>query len=195
MPTPIPIIFQFLSILPELNRRRRFGRPGSYPLDQGCIYISTAIPSTAIQTAYTKNSYTDIVLRAAAFCARIRRRQMRHILAFSQVTFAETCCLAGNCISLVYPYAEPISPRSDYRRITGFIVDIFDEGFVHFFCFSARADNRSRTDNLIITSDAHCQLCYASKSDSGGIRTLHYRRERAMSLTVRPRSQNVRCRV
>lgn len=117
MPTPIPIIFQFLSILPELNRRHRFGRPGSYPLDQGCIYISTAIPSTAIQTAYTKNSYTDIVLRAAAFCARIRRRQMRHILAFSQVTFAETCCLAGNCIGLVYPYAEPISPRSGYRRI------------------------------------------------------------------------------
>ena len=66
--------------------------------------------------------------------------------------------------------------------------------FCAFFCFSARADNRNWTDNLIITSDAHCQLCYASKSDSGGIRTLHYRRERAMSLTVRPRSQNVRCR-
>ena len=66
--------------------------------------------------------------------------------------------------------------------------------FCVFFCFSARAGNRTWTDNLIITSDAHCQLCYASKSDSGGIRTLHYRRERAMSLTVRPRSQNVRCR-
>ena len=66
--------------------------------------------------------------------------------------------------------------------------------FCAFFCFSARADNRNWTDNLIITSDAHCQLCYVSKSDSGGIRTLHYRRERAMSLTVRPRSQNVRCR-
>ena len=94
--------------------------------------------------------------------------------------------------------------------------------FCVFFCFSARAGNRTWTDNLIITSDAHCQLCYASKTlptglepvtlrltaecsaywaigeytdDSGGIRTLHYRRERAMSLTVRPRSQNVRCRV
>ena len=64
-----------------------------------------------------KNSHTDIVLHAVAFCAHIRQRQMRHILAFSQVTFAETCCLAGNCIGLVYPYAEPISPRSDYRRI------------------------------------------------------------------------------
>ena len=64
-----------------------------------------------------KNSHTDIVLHAAAFRAHIQQRQMRHILTFLQVTFAETCCLAGNCIGLVYPYAEPISPRSDYRRI------------------------------------------------------------------------------
>ena len=64
-----------------------------------------------------KSSHTDIVLHASAFRAHIQQRQMRHILAFSQVTFAETCCLAGNCIGLVYPYAEPISPRSDYRRI------------------------------------------------------------------------------
>ena len=156
------------------------------------IYISTAIPAAATQTAYAEKS---VCRYDAAFCAHIRQRRIRHILAFLQVTFAETCCLAGNCIGLVYPYAEPISPRSDYCRIpTGFIMDIFNEGFVYFFCFSARADHRSRTDNLIITSDAHCQLCYASKSDSGGIRTLHYRRERAMSLTVRPRSQNVRCR-
>lgn len=64
-----------------------------------------------------KNSHTDIVLHVAAFRARIRQRQMRHILAFLQVTFAETCRLAGNCTGLVYPYAEPISPRSDCRRI------------------------------------------------------------------------------
>ena len=64
-----------------------------------------------------KNSHTDIVLHAAAFRARIRQRRIRHILAFLQVTFAETCCLAGNYIGLVYPYAEPISPRLDYRRI------------------------------------------------------------------------------
>ena len=60
-----------------------------------------------------KSSHTDIVLHASAFRAHIQQRQMRHILAFLQVTFAETCCLAGNCIGLVYPYAEPISPRSD----------------------------------------------------------------------------------
>ncbi len=41
--------------------------------------------------------------------------------------------------------------------------------FCVFFCFSARAGNRSRTDNLIITSDAHCQLCYASEVTAAGL--------------------------
>ncbi len=142
------IIFQFLSILPELNRRRRFGRPGSYPLDQGCIYISAPpYRQPPRRRLMFKNSHTDIVLHAAAFRAHIQQRQMRHILAFSQVTFAETCCLPVTVLVSYILYAEPISPSLDYRKPSQWIsiaCRIFLAKVLYiFFCFSARADNRS----------------------------------------------------
>ena len=142
-----------------------------------------------------KNSHTDIVLHAAAFRAHIQQRQMRHILAFSQVTFAETCCLAGNCIvSYILTLNQFLPARTaveSHRIHSGYFWRRF---CIFFFAFQQELTIGLEpiTSSLQVMRTANCAM--PAKVTAAGLEPDIISVKGICHKPFRPSRQNVRCR-